>query len=311
MSRPEPNLSEHRKDWLRESLTSDDGNEKTLSIGQCASLACLLEVTAPKAGNVHRSADFADLTFLDFAASAVAIGPVMDAAPANGLGATVWSAIQATREVVSTNTNLGTVLLLAPLATAADASDAPDLRNGVRQVLSQLDASDAEQVYAAIRLAEPGGMGEVPDNDVFAAPPCDLVSAMAQTANRDMVARQYVNGFQEVLDAAVVWIVEAQLQGWSLTEAIVLTQLRLLSEFPDSLIARKCGEKTARESAARAGSALTMAEGGKEDFWPAVGELDFWLRADGNRRNPGTTADLIAAALFVGLRYHLIRPPFR
>ena len=87
-----------------------------LSIGQCVSLACLLEVSAPKPGNVHRGADFEDMTYVDFAISAVAIAPAMENACRHGVGRTVREAIQATRAVIQTNTNLGTVLLLAPLA---------------------------------------------------------------------------------------------------------------------------------------------------------------------------------------------------
>src|SRR6185436_20912162 len=87
-----------------------------LSIGQCATFACLLEATAPKVGNVHRGADFENLTFTDFMVSAVAIGPVMESARANGVGPTILEAIKATRRLVDTNTNLGMVLLIAPLA---------------------------------------------------------------------------------------------------------------------------------------------------------------------------------------------------
>src|SRR5690349_6173570 len=93
-------------------------NIPRLSIGQCATLACLLEVTAPKVGNVHRGADFPDLTFTDFAASAVAIAPAMENARQTGVGRAALDAITATRQVVSTNTNLGMVLLIAPLAAA-------------------------------------------------------------------------------------------------------------------------------------------------------------------------------------------------
>src|SRR5262245_36434157 len=91
---------------------------QNLTIGQCATLACLLEVTAPKVGNVHRGADFDGLTFADFVTSAVAIGPAMEQAAETGVGRAVLSAIQATRQLVATNTNLGMVLLIAPLAAA-------------------------------------------------------------------------------------------------------------------------------------------------------------------------------------------------
>src|SRR5262245_20637857 len=87
-----------------------------LSIGQCATLACLLEARAPKVGNVHRGADFDELTFTDFVVSAVAIGPAMEAAANTGVGRAVYNAVAATRQLVSTNTNLGMALLFAPLA---------------------------------------------------------------------------------------------------------------------------------------------------------------------------------------------------
>src|SRR5437868_8770036 len=91
-------------------------NESSLSIGQCATLACLLEATAPKVGNVHRGADFEDLTFSDFVVSAVAIGPVMEKVASTGVGRAVRETVAATRALVSTNTNLGMALLFAPLA---------------------------------------------------------------------------------------------------------------------------------------------------------------------------------------------------
>ena len=307
MNKRQPILNNDAFMWQETSAASQLWQVGQLSTGQCATLACLLEVTAPKPGNVHRGADFANLTFVDFAASAVAIGPPLETAAASSLGTTILSAVQATRRVVSTNTNLGTVLLLAPLATVPRGKE---IRTGVRQVLEALNGADAEQVYAAIRLAEPGGLGEVASYNIAAAPPADLIAAMSESAARDLVARQYVNGFQEVFDATVPWIVDGCRRGWRLTKAVVHAQLRLMSEFPDSLIARKCGVETARESATRAGAVLATVGSNQEDFWPAVSDLDFWLRADGNRRNPGTTADFMAAGLFVALRDELIKPPF-
>ena len=106
-----------------------------MSIGQCATLACLLEVSAPKPGNVHRGADFEDMTFVDFAVSAVAIAPALDNAVRCGVGRAVLGAIAATRALVPTNTNLGTVLLLAPLAAVPRAAP---LQPGVQRILASL-----------------------------------------------------------------------------------------------------------------------------------------------------------------------------
>src|SRR5690349_11195659 len=124
--------------------------EHELSIGQCATLACLLEATAPKVGNVHRGADFEDLTFADFAVSAVAIAPAMEAAAENGVGRAVLRAVQATQQLVATNSNLGMVLLLAPLAAVPRTR--PLSVDSVRGVLRGLNGEDCRLVYQAIRV---------------------------------------------------------------------------------------------------------------------------------------------------------------
>jgi len=287
---------------------TDPAVAEPLSIGQCATLACLLEATAPKPGNVHRGADFENMTFTDFAVSAAAIGPAMQAAAQRGVGATVLAAVQATRRLVPVNTNLGTVLLLAPLAAVPREQR---LNTGVGQVLSNLAACDAEAVYAAIRLANPGGLGTAAEMDVAEAAPESLLAAMAAAANHDLVARQYADNFSEVLNQAALWIVEGRAAGWSLSDTIIHAQLRLLAAWPDSLIARKCGLPVAERASALAQRVLRAGLPGDADYLYEVGELDFWLRSAGNRRNPGTTADLIAAGLFVVLRENLIQPPFR
>jgi triphosphoribosyl-dephospho-CoA synthase len=279
----------------------------SLSIAQSATLACLWEVMAPKAGNVHRGADFAGLTLADFAASAVAIGPALQAA-AEGerLGRVVLAAIEATRAVTRTNTNLGIVLLLAPLAKAP--RDVP-LVQGVRRVLDELDAEDSRLVYEAIRLAQPGGMGSAAKHDIAGPAPPDLLVAMRLAAERDMVARQYVEGFADVLGTIVPWLGEALSRGWRLCDVIVHTHLRIMARWPDSLIARKCGLAAAQQAADWAVEVLASGNPGDETYYQSFANLDFWLRSDHNRRNPGTSADLITAALFAALRDGVIELP--
>src|SRR5262249_5685863 len=153
-----------------------------------------------KPGNVHRGSDFEDLTYLDFAISAAVIGPVFDltasAQRPPRVGSLVLAGVEATRSAVATNTNLGMLLLFAPLAIVPRHEP---LASGVKRVLSHLNADDSRDVYAAIRLAQPGGLGKVPEADIHATPPEDLRAAMQLAADRDLVARQYVNDFAEVL----------------------------------------------------------------------------------------------------------------
>jgi triphosphoribosyl-dephospho-CoA synthase len=283
--------------------------ESPLSRGQLATLAILMEITAPKPGNVHRAADFEDVTFFDFAAAAVAIAPAIDSVREGcRLGPIVDDAIAATRRVVSSNTNLGTVLLLAPLALAETSEDPAA---GVARVLQSLDADDARLVYQAIRRAQPGGLGRVEEHDVASAPPSDLLVAMRAAAERDLVARQFTNNFEQVLGQVVPWLREGLDRGWGLSATIVRAQLQLLSVHPDSLIARKCGLQVAQEAADRAGRVLESGDPRDENYSLALADFDFWLRSDGHRRNPGTTADLVAAGLFAALRWGIITRPYR
>jgi triphosphoribosyl-dephospho-CoA synthase len=279
-----------------------------VTTGQCATLACLLEVTAPKVGNVHRGADFPGLTFTDFAVSAVAIAPAMENACQSGVGRAVLAAITATRQVVSTNTNLGMVLLLAPLAAVPRTENLTT--ESVRLVLQALTPDDSRLVYEAIRLAEPGGLGKVDQMDVAGDPPADLLSAMHAAANRDQVAEQYLTNFALVLTRLLPSLLKGKKKGWSLTDAIVHTHLESLAHFGDSLIARKCGPEVSMQVARMASRVWETGEPGDEAYDAALADFDFWLRADGHRRNPGTTADLVAAALFAGLRDGLLRPPW-
>ena len=282
-----------------------------LTICQCATLACLLEATAPKVGNVHRGADFVNLTFTDFVVSAVAIGPAMEACsnPLQpvGVGAAILEAIRATRQLVDTNTNLGMVLLLAPLAAVPRKEP---LTSGIGKVLHSLTPDDSRLVYEAIRLAQPGGMGQVEEMDVAANAPSDLLAAMSAAAERDLVAQQYVTDFGLVLHKVAPWLSEAASR-WSVTDAIIHTHLRLLAEYPDSLIARKCGPETAQEVSTYAAAVLAAGSPGNDSYHEAAADLDFFLRSDGHRRNPGTTADLIAAGLFALFRDGKLQPPLR
>jgi triphosphoribosyl-dephospho-CoA synthase len=268
-------------------------------IGLHAQLACIWEATARKPGNVHRYRDFADTNYVDFLTSAAAIAPVLAGAPHARVGATVAECVRRTRCVARRNTNLGIALLLAPLAKARPR---PDHRADVERVLTELDVVDAAQVYQAIRLAAPAGLGEVDEGDVRAEPDRPLRELMALAADRDLIARQYANGFAEVFDACAPTIRNGIERTGCLEGGIIHAHLYLMATYPDSLIARKRGVEEARESARRVRRVLDAGWPEREAGRLTIAELDDWLRAEGHSRNPGTTADLIAAGLFVLLR---------
>lgn len=284
-------------------------------IALAAQTACMLEVDAPKVGNVNRFHDFEDATLEDFHRSALAIGRPFGFLEEQGVGKTIFEAVKATREVVFTNTNLGIILLLAPLAMAwfrmtpslgnhCPAGALSDLwKLHIGEVLDSLSAEDTNYVYKAIGLASPSGMGQVKRYDVFQeeSPPIPLVEAMKPAAKLDLIARQYIKRFELVLGAGYEAISCSLEKGLTLPHAIAHTHLFLLSHYQDSLITRKLGPKWSREVQTRA--RIVWEQGGwlTPNGQEHVQEFDHWLREDGHRLNPGTTADLVAGILFVYL----------
>jgi triphosphoribosyl-dephospho-CoA synthase len=277
-----------------------------LSPGQLAQIACILEVTARKPGNVHPARGFDDTHHLDFLLSASAIAGPLDRARELGVGGAILQAVEATRRVVATNTNLGMILLLAPLAAVPQNEP---LRDGVGDVLASTTRDDALLVYRAIRLAKPGGLGEAAEQDVADEPTVTLLEAMRLAADRDLVARQYANGFAEVFDLALPSLRGALDGGLPLESAVILTYLTVLATHPDTLIIRKRGEPEAREAAQRANDVIAAGWPDTDRSRSLCQSLDDWLRAEGHSRNPGTTADLVCAALFAALHDGTIRLP--
>ncbi|MFQ5732331.1 MAG: triphosphoribosyl-dephospho-CoA synthase [Planctomycetaceae bacterium] len=262
--------------------------------------ACLLECTARKPGNVHPQAAFDDVCHADFVKSADVAAPILADASARGVGFCVLEAVRATRDVVGKNTNLGIALLIAPLA-AADVSRT--LREGVGKILLDLTAEDAAMVYEAIRLADPGGLGRVETGDVARPPTGTLLEMMQLAADRDSVAAQYARGFSDVLTDGVECLGETVAwfpARWE--DAIVRLHLEFMAGIPDTLISRKCGSEIAAESARRARQILAAGWPDDERSRRLLRNFDGWLRADGHRRNPGTTADLVTATLYAAMR---------
>ncbi len=262
-------------------------------------VACLWEATARKPGNVHPAAAFVDLAYDDFVQAAHVVAPVLARSAELGVGQTVLAAIRATRQALGRNVNLGIVLLLAPLAAVPPGRT---LVTGIGDVLEGLDNEDAALVYEAIRLAAPGGMGTVEDQDVATAPTETLLAVMKRAAEWDQIAAEYAAGFGVVLDYATLHFADAPSSREQWNASIVHLQLKLMARFGDSLIARKCGSAVASEARQRAQRALESFEESANLVSREVAELDVWLRGDGHRRNPGTTADLIAAILFAAFR---------
>jgi triphosphoribosyl-dephospho-CoA synthase len=170
--------------------------------------------------------------------------------------------------------------------------------------LDRITCEDTRLTYQAIRISSAGGLGCTGEADVATDPPPELrlIDAMRLAADRDLIARQYTSAFADVFGGTAKFIAEGQAAGLSISDSIVWAHIRQLAAAADSLIQRKCGPQIAREASDRAAVVLASSPPGTAAYQQAVDGFDRWLRADGHRRNPGTTADLIAAGLFVLLR---------
>ena len=282
--------------------------EPPRDIGAAAQLACLLEATAPKPGNVSPGVGFGDTAYEDFLASAAAIGSALGTADARPVGETILLAVRATRRWTTTNTNLGIVLLLAPLARAASLvrGDEPkiepaELRRSVSDVLAATTIDDARDAYTAIRLAAPGGLGTARAQDVASEPTVTLTEAMRLAADRDGIAAEYATDFRATFEIATPALCAARDDRLSWNDAIVQTYLTLLATRPDTHVARRAGAAIAADVTRRAADVVRLGGVRTAAGRDAIARFDASLRDERNRANPGTTADIAAASIFVVL----------
>lgn len=264
--------------------------------------ACEMDVAVRKPGNVSDASAGHGMTAAMFRAAAAAAAPAL-LQPGARLGARVEAGVAASWAAAHCNTNLGILLLCAPLAMAAEAlPDAPApsaLRQGVRDVLAALDAADAAAVFRAIAAANPGGLGSSREQDVRQPPTLGLVTAMALAADRDLIARQYRDGFADLWETGL-HAVPAGLppDHPSAVEAVFLAWL---SAYPDSHIVRKHGAGVAQ-------TVMQAAQGWRLRHDTGVhADWDAWDRSlKAARINPGTSADFTVATLMAAM---LLQPP--
>ncbi|MCA9140526.1 MAG: triphosphoribosyl-dephospho-CoA synthase [Planctomycetales bacterium] len=271
--------------------------------------ACLIEATAPKAGNVFPGRDFADLTYRDFVNAA----EITSAALANygSFSLRVNHASSTISKRIGTNVNLGILLLIGPLVEADSPDQMPpgkgarQSRSGLRErvggVLHSMTADDAKLLYDAINVSVPGGMGKSEEMDLAGPPPANFCDAMRAAASRDRIARNYANGFSDLFDVVLPAVHESIMSESDLLGGVALAHLRLLASEPDTLIARKFGLSVAREVQRRADFDHHDLDA-RESFDQFLRTAAVDQSGQSSNINPGTTADMIAAALYVLLR---------
>ena len=258
--------------------------------------ACLAELDAPKPGNVHRFAPGHRMQVADFVRSAEASAAPIAARGAR-VGSRVRAAVEATLSAVGQNTNLGIILLCAPLAAAAEAPHVA-LRPALATVLDRLDRADAQDVFSAIAAANPGGLGRAPRHDVNAPAAATLREAMAEAADRDRIARQYVTVYDDIFSLGLPALVTARRRRRDARWSTLAVYLTFLAAMPDTHIVRKfdmgVAEAVRRDAADwRDGFAAACDPEGIAD---GLLSWDGELKSRGI--NPGTSADLTVGTLF-------------
>lgn len=257
--------------------------------------ACRDEIEAPKPGNVHIFAEGHGMTADDFLQSAEAAAPALCDAGAP-IGLRIFAAIEATFAAVKKNTNLGIVLLCAPLAAAAQKNG--PLRNSLKEVLSGLTREDACLAFKAIVRANPAGLGSAPRHDVHDRASVTLLEAMREASLRDKVAYQYSSDFEDVFGTGLTALRAAVANGWQAPWPQTIAYLAFLARFPDSHIVRKNGEESAKivQTEAAVLHKRLMDAANPAECLEDLLDFDKYLKKLG--LNPGTTADLTVASVF-------------
>lgn len=257
-----------------------------------------LDVRALKPGNVHRYAGGHDMSMEDFLLSARVSSPIL-ARSELSVGQRILESVRATRKAVGCNTNLGMLLLFAPLAAAASMDDGRDLRARLGAVLEALGHSEAKRVFEAIELASPGGLGQARQYDVSGPAPDSLLTAMCAAQHRDRVAFQYANVYEDIFAEPLAVLRDLLSAGYDVEWALVACYLGFLTQFPDSHVVRKHGEPVALRLMQQGAEILAKFRtyNNPEEAAPLLLEFDHDLKTAGI--NPGTSADLAAACILV------------
>jgi triphosphoribosyl-dephospho-CoA synthase len=300
-------------------------DERARQISKCLELAILLETSVNKPGNVNRMNGFEGTRYEHFLASAVAVTSSFELAAQRGIstsqGGISVSAVevgQIIKESVMNinawqhggNTLLGTVILLSPIAVAAGMVSTVEqdfmqaMRKKVKAVVEATTPRDAVNLYEAIKIAKPGGLGASSQLDVNDPNSADrilkegisLYQVFKIASEYDLISSEWVNDYHITFDTAYPSLTQ-QLSSDKLDAAVIHTFLKVLAENPDTLIARKTSAEKARGISIEAREILEL--GGLETVKgkESLNKFDLRLRSSSNLLNPGTTADIIAAAL--------------
>jgi len=303
-----------------------DSNSKAEHIAKCLELAILLEASAHKPGNVSVVTNFESTHYEHFLASAVATRASFEYAAERGIAVSMGKICLSDigigytiKECVADisawqhggNTLLGTVILVSPIAAAAGMTPAKgiyeiaELRENLKLVIESTTPEDAVNVYEAIKTANPSGLGKAPKLDVndpestnqILAEKTSLFEVFKIAEKYDTICSEWVNNYPVTFDLAYPRLTKQLGNKDDPNRAIIQVFLEVLVECPDTFIARKTSLEKAREISSKAREILELGGLGTSRGKESLNNFDQQLRKASNLLNPGTTADIIAAAL--------------
>ena len=271
-----------------------------LTPGWCAAVASILEATARKPGNVSPDKNFTDLSYDDLCNAALAMVPALDRGKKTSLGRMIKDAVIYSRSNTLSNANLGIILAICPLAAASTSPGQPLRPTDADTEIEQCNAQDSLDIYDAIKLSTPGSLGKRDSYDIHSPAPESIRDAMqhaAVTEPTDSIAALWASGYQSLWDSLVSDLQHNELHDAAWEQSIIFTALAQLARTPDSLIIRRHGREKAEQISSEATMLLELPH---DNRTTAIEAFDWRLRHP-CRINPGTTADLVAAALYVHL----------
>ena len=262
--------------------------------------ACVQELTALKPGNVHCYAEGHDMTVEQFLISAFVTAPIMSNSELT-LGSLVYESVRVTQDAIGKNTNLGIILLCAPIAYSALHDHSKGLRETLVEALNNSDKNDAQLILDAICLAAPSGLGESETHNVYDPATAGIREIMSSASSKDLIAQQYANGFAEIFEFGSDVMRQTQARDLSRNEVVSHVYLAFLSEFLDSHVLRQHGREVAIEVKEIANHLYSRIKFRNFDsnICSELMNCDKLLKV--RDINPGTCADMTVATIFANI----------
>ena len=260
--------------------------------------SCKKDIELIKPGNVNLLSSHKDTKAQDYLDSAILSSKELFNQNYS-LGKRILESVNVTRSKVNVNTNLGIILLCAPVIQSYIDFNNLDLREGIKKTLSTTSIKDTHDLCAAINISSPGGLGDSDMYDTASYPNASIKQIMNYSQEYDRISYQYSHNFSDIFDFIIPKLEFLNQRYESLDISLSLLFIEILAKIPDSHISRKFGDKIAKKTSNNAHDLLKILDREHDPDYlaKALNNLDYEYKKKGI--NPGTTADLLVASLMI------------